>query len=116
MALQLVDFLLYEREPQTGILWIKFNRPERLNALLGLDGPEGNLQRLVEYLRAGDADPDVRVIVVTGVGRAFCAGVDVSGRPPEGSQAFLPRRPDEVRQHFYHQLTPLFYEIARIRK
>ena len=35
MGPKLVDYLLYEPE-DTGILWIKFNRPERMNALIGL--------------------------------------------------------------------------------
>jgi len=34
MAPKLVDYLLYEPE-DSGILWIKFNRPERMNALVG---------------------------------------------------------------------------------
>ena len=72
MAPELVDYLLYEPE-DSGILWIKFNRPDRMNALLV---PE-TLQKLGEYMRAGDDDPNVRVIVVTGVGRAFSAGVDL---------------------------------------
>ena len=35
MGPQLVDYLLYEKE-DNGILWIKFNRPEKMNALFGL--------------------------------------------------------------------------------
>ncbi len=34
MGPKLVDYLLYEPE-ESGILWIKFNRPERMNALVG---------------------------------------------------------------------------------
>ena len=34
MGPKLVDYLLYEPE-DNGILWIKFNRPERMNALVG---------------------------------------------------------------------------------
>ena len=112
MQPNLVDHLLYEPEPETGILWIRLNRPERLNALLGVDGPDGNVSKLVEYMRAGDEDPDIRVIVITGVGRAFCSGVDVSGgRGNRENQS-----PDATRQRFYHHTTPIFFEIPRIRK
>lgn len=51
---------------------ITLNRPDRLNAI---SGPM--LKELSELLVAFDADPDVRVIVLTGAGRGFCAGLDL---------------------------------------
>lgn len=51
---------------------LAFNRPEKLNAWT--DGLE---DEYFDRLRRADADPEVRVIVVTGVGRAFCAGADI---------------------------------------
>ena len=71
--LELVPYLLYEKE-DNGILWIKFNRPEKLNAAVG--GPErnGTLSKVGEYMRAGDDDPDVKVIVLTGVGTRLLRG------------------------------------------
>ena len=120
MDLQLVDYLLYEPEPETGILWIKFNRPERLNALLGVAGPDGSVYKLTEYMKAGDADPNIRVIVVTGVGRAFCAGIDIRRGGGDGEQAAEEGQtpsPDPGRQDFYHPPTPSSVEISRmIRK
>ena len=47
-------------------------RPERLNAL-----SPALLAELIEAARALDAEPDVRVVVVGGEGRAFCAGFDL---------------------------------------
>src|SRR5262245_25012281 len=73
MGPTLVDYLLYEPE-DTGILWIKFNRPERMNALIGSAEENGTVAMVGEYMRAGDDDPDIRVIVLTGVGRGFCSG------------------------------------------
>lgn len=55
-----------------GVAVITLNRPERLNAWTG--------RMEVEYrslMAQADADPDVRVIVVTGAGRGFCAGADL---------------------------------------
>ena len=80
--LKTVPHLLYEKE-NSGILWIKFNRPDRLNAIFGGVQQNGTLAKVVEYMRAGDDDPDVRVIVLTGEGRAFCAGADLKG--PDGT-------------------------------
>src|SRR6516165_2704685 len=54
-----------------GIALATLNRPERLNAVNGMMHHE-----LSTLTRDADADPDVRVLVVTGAGRAFCAGGD----------------------------------------
>lgn len=59
-----------------GVLTITLNRPEQLNAFTG------TMQReLLEACDRADADDNVRVIVVTGRGRGFCAGADLSGGP-----------------------------------
>ena len=52
---------------------LTLNRPERMNTI---SGPM--LDRLTELLVQANADPDVRVIVLTGTGRAFCAGLDLN--------------------------------------
>ena len=52
---------------------ISFNRPERMNALTRVMERE-----LHAAMRAADADAAVRVIVLTGEGRAFCAGMDMA--------------------------------------
>jgi enoyl-CoA hydratase/carnithine racemase len=63
--------VLYERR-DPGIALITLNRPERLNAW------NGELeQAYFSHLDAAAADPDVKVIVVTGAGRGFCAGADM---------------------------------------
>src|SRR5246500_5930578 len=60
-----------------------FNRPERMNAL---DLPTHDL--LVETLQRVDRDPISRAILVTGNGRAFCAGGDLKAAQQRGG-AFL---------------------------
>ena len=65
------DTIIYEVED--GILTLTLNRPEILNAF--------NREMLSEMLDAfdrADADDAVRVIIVTGAGRGFCAGADLS--------------------------------------
>ncbi|WP_081683196.1 enoyl-CoA hydratase-related protein [Saccharopolyspora erythraea] len=61
-------------EVADGIATITLNRPERLNAFTAVMRAE-----LVDAFDAVDADDDVRVAVVTGAGRAFCAGADLGG-------------------------------------
>src|SRR5947209_15932442 len=59
-------------DTSAGVATITLNRPERLNAWTG--------RMAAEYrwcMATADADSDVRVIVVTGAGRAFCAGGDM---------------------------------------
>jgi len=64
------DVVLYEAAD--GIATITLNRPDRLNAWTG---PMGTAY--FDALDRAADDPDVRVIVVTGAGRGFCAGADM---------------------------------------
>ena len=63
--------ILYDVED--GILTLTLNRPESLNAY----NREMQAEMLDAFDRA-DADDDVRAIIVTGAGRAFCAGADLA--------------------------------------
>lgn len=58
-------------EVRSGVALITLNRPDRLNAWTGRMG-----QELRWCFTEADADPEVRVIVLTGAGRGFCAGAD----------------------------------------
>ena len=56
-----------------GIVTITLNRPERLNAFIG------HMRRdLAEALEHAGSDRSVRVVVITGAGRAFCSGGDIT--------------------------------------
>ena len=69
-----MDFEQIRYDLADGILTITLNRPERLNAWTPV------MQReLIAALDASDADDDVRVVIVTGEGRGFCAGADLAG-------------------------------------
>lgn len=59
-------------EVADGVATLTLNRPERLNTI---SGPM--LARLTQLLIKANEDPAVRVIVLTGTGRAFCAGLDL---------------------------------------
>jgi 2-(1,2-epoxy-1,2-dihydrophenyl)acetyl-CoA isomerase len=57
---------------EAGVATVTLNRPEKLNAFAG------HMRRdLAEALERAGSDPSVRVVVVTGAGRGFCAGADV---------------------------------------
>lgn len=66
------DVLIDRRE--NGVALITLNRPESLNAMGGQLMP-----LLAQYLQECADDRKVRVVVLTGAGRAFCAGGDVKG-------------------------------------
>ena len=83
------------------VLLVTFSRPERMNSFtVELEHAYGDV------LEAADADPEVRAIVVTGEGRAFCAGADMedlatlAANPGEGTSPFRRRRdfPLELRK------------------
>jgi enoyl-CoA hydratase/carnithine racemase len=59
-------------EKRDGVLLLTLNRPDRANAWTG------ELEdRYFDLLGAADGDPEVRAIVVTGAGKAFCPGADM---------------------------------------
>ena len=65
------DEVLYDSRDR--IATITLNRPDRLNTI-----SRPMLEQLGQLLLQADADPDVRVVVLTGSGRAFCAGLDMT--------------------------------------
>jgi enoyl-CoA hydratase/carnithine racemase len=74
-----MDFTEIRYEVADGVATITLHRPEKLNAFTGT-----TLKEMVAAFDRTDADDAVRAVIVTGAGRAFCAGADVSG----GGQTF----------------------------
>ena len=65
------ESILVERKGRVAVLYL--NRPETLNCF-----HNEMLETLASALRDLDADPEVRCVVLTGSGRAFCAGGDLN--------------------------------------
>ena len=73
---------------EQGVAWFEFNSPERLNGMTS-----GIKRDLIEAVTQAQMDNDVRVLVFTGQGRAFCAGDDLkaySGVALEGAALVPP--------------------------
>ena len=81
---------------------ITLNRPDQLNTFNSLLAGE-----LVEALQAMDADPKVRVVLLKGAGKAFCAGIDVNELADKSAM--------EYRSWIEHMEQPLI-AIAKMKK
>lgn len=69
-----MDFKTIRYELSEGIVTITLHRPEQLNAFT----PE-MADELIEAFQRASGDDAVRAVIVTGAGRAFCAGMDLAG-------------------------------------
>ena len=65
------DALILERHGEIAV--VRLNRPDQLNAFTN-----AMCYRLIEIFDETDADDEVRAVVITGTGRAFCAGADLA--------------------------------------
>ncbi|MGD8544577.1 MAG: enoyl-CoA hydratase/isomerase family protein [Candidatus Bathyarchaeota archaeon] len=91
-------------EKDNSIAWITLNRPKVLNALNSKLWKE-----IFENLERAEKDEDVRVVVITGKGRAFCAGDDIK-------EVASLKTPDDVRTFFLDSATPTITKIIQTPK
>ncbi|WP_286239396.1 enoyl-CoA hydratase/isomerase family protein [Neptuniibacter halophilus] len=89
MSISHYETLIYRKHP--AYAEIRLNRPERLNAVI-----EALYLELLQALQQAESDPEVRAVLLSGEGRAFCVGADMKAHG-EG-QRTLPQR------HQYLQL------------
>jgi enoyl-CoA hydratase/carnithine racemase len=85
-----VPFEQIRYEVDAGVCTVTLDRPARLNAVTAV-----MIAELVEAFGRADGDDAVRVVIVTGAGRAFCAGADLSG----GAGTFDRRRWEGEGEH-----------------
>src|SRR5689334_11746257 len=67
--------ILYEVK-KDGVAWLTLNRPDALNSFTG-----ALLAEMAAAFHQAQQDEQVRVVVITGAGRAFCAGQDLRANP-----------------------------------
>src|SRR5207245_10412069 len=100
------DDLRFELSDRVATLTL--NRPDKLNAL-----SEAMITAGIEHLRRCAEDPDVGAVLVTGAGRAFCAGGDVSAMGSAAREALtFEQRVD--RQRVGQELSRLLAEIPKV--
>jgi len=92
------ETLIYEKKQS--VAEIRFNRPQRLNAVV-----ERFYDELLAALAAAEQDRAVRVVILTGAGRAFCVGADMKEhgkgeRTPFQRRQYLRREQDVCRRIF----------------
>jgi enoyl-CoA hydratase/carnithine racemase len=85
MPYETIDYTVTEN-----ILTITLNRPDKLNAFNGT-----MMNELIDAFDSADADDEVRAIIVTGAGRAFCAGADLSAGAKTFDYAAREDRPEK---------------------
>ena len=90
--------LLFEKK--NGIGYLTLNRPEKLNALSA--DLMADLRHALDMI---EADADVKVVILTGAGRAFSAGFDIGAK--EGEPEIYERSADEWRSHLKQNIDTL---------
>src|SRR6267143_6203605 len=91
-----------------GIGLIRFNRPEKMNAIGAL-----TRQQLGDAIKQAERDDAVRVVVLTGTGRAFSSGADVTelGSPGAGM-----RTPEDVGNVLRTEYLPMLTRLRTMPK
>jgi len=98
---------LVEVDRRDGVVTVTLADEERRNVL-----STQLVGELTEALDAADADPDVRVVVLTNRGRAFCAGADLSERSSATGPPAAVRRPEDLFGRFARSPKPYVGRIA----
>src|SRR5213082_2184432 len=94
-------------EVEGGIGWIRFNRPEKMNAIGALTRTQ-----LAEAIKQAERDDTMRVVVLTGSGRAFCSGADVTEMAPGAGM----RTPEDVGNVLRNEYMPMLMRLRTMPK
>ncbi len=94
-------------ETEGGVGWILFNRPEKMNAIGAL-----TRKQLGEAIKQAERDEAVRVVVLTGSGRAFSSGADVT----EMVQGAGMRTPEDVGNVLRKEYMPMLMRLRTMPK
>lgn len=90
------EHIILDKDPAGHIARLTINRPQRRNALH--DAATDEMGQAIDDVAADD---DIRVLVLTGAGQAFCAGADLDGLKGGGNPGFLvSENTDDIRRSF----------------
>src|SRR5579864_4131397 len=90
-----------------GVGLIRLNRPEKMNAIGAL-----TRRQLAEAIKQVERDEAVRVVVLTGSGRAFCSGADVTEMVQDGGM----RTPEDVGNVLRNEYMPMLTRLRTMPK
>ena len=90
-----------------GIGLIRLDRPEKMNAIGAL-----TRKQLAEAIKQAERDESVRVVVLTGAGRAFCSGADVTEMVGDGGM----RTPEDVGNVLRNEYMPMLVRLRTMPK
>src|SRR2546430_611096 len=90
-----------------GIAVIRFNRPEKMNAIGAVTRTQ-----LADAIKQAERDDTVRVVVLTGSGRAFCSGADVTEMAPGAGM----RTPEDVGNVLRNEYMPMLMRLRTMPK
>jgi len=94
-------------DTEGGVGWIRFNRPDKMNAIGAVTRTQ-----LGEAIKQAERDDAIRVVVLTGSGRAFCSGADVT-EMAEGSGM---RTPEDVGNVLRNEYMPMLTRLRTMPK
>ena len=105
MATEVEQHMNVETEGAIG--WIRLNRPEKMNAIGAL-----TRQQLGDAIKQAERADDVRVVVLTGTGRAFSSGADVTEMISGGGM----RTPEDVGNVLRNEYMPMLNRLRTMPK
>ena len=105
MATEVEQHVILEVEGGVGL--IRLNRPEKMNAIGAL-----TRQQLGDAIKQAERDESVRVVVLTGSGRAFCSGADVTEMISGGGM----RSPEDVGNVLRNEYMPMLTRLRTMPK
>jgi 2-(1,2-epoxy-1,2-dihydrophenyl)acetyl-CoA isomerase len=100
------DDLLVEKKGHS--LWITLNRPEASNAY-----STNMVKGLVEVLRHADIDNEIRVMIITGAGKNFCAGGDIKAM--RGKTGMFAGESNELRENYQSGIQQIPLTISQLK-
>src|SRR5205085_3336306 len=105
MATEVEQHISVEVEGAIG--WIRFNRPEKMNAIGAL-----TRKQLGEAIKQAEKDDAIRVVVLTGSGKAFSSGADVTEMTSDGGM----RTPEDVGNVLRNEYMPMLNRLRTMPK